>query len=92
MTGFSSSIGTLAMVIAQVLDSLCEIPTFSSALFFLSDLHGFVQIPMMALGVILMDKFGRRPLLLVRMLRNLYCVMELNENNFESHYIDRFLQ
>nr|POE60957.1 isoform 2 of sugar transporter erd6-like 5 [Quercus suber] len=39
MTGFSGSIGTIAMVI--------------------------VQIPMTALGVILMDKSGMRPLLLV---------------------------
>ncbi|KAK7830735.1 sugar transporter erd6-like 5 [Quercus suber] len=43
-----------------------------------------VQIPMMALGVILMDKSGRQPLLLVRRLRNLYCVMELNEKNLNS--------
>ena len=91
MTGFSGSIGTIAMVIVEVLDSLCGIPTFSSALCFLSDLHDFVQIPMMALGIILMDKSGMRPLLLVRRLRNLYCVMELNENNFQSHYIHRFL-
>uniref|UniRef100_A0A2N9J3D0 Major facilitator superfamily (MFS) profile domain-containing protein n=1 Tax=Fagus sylvatica TaxID=28930 RepID=A0A2N9J3D0_FAGSY len=39
MTGFSGSVGTIAMVV--------------------------VQIPMTALGVILMDKSGRRPLLLV---------------------------
>ncbi|XP_030934192.1 uncharacterized protein LOC115959770 [Quercus lobata] len=47
---------------------------------------------MTALGIILMDKFGRRPLLLIRRLRNLYRVMELNENNFELQYIHRFLQ
>ena len=43
-------------------------------LMLLSNLDDFVQIPMTALGVILMDKSGRRPLLLVRRLRNLYQV------------------
>nr|POE82542.1 sugar transporter erd6-like 5 [Quercus suber] len=43
-----------------------------------------VQIPMMALGVILIDKSGRQPLLLVRRLRNLYCVMKLNEKILNS--------
>ena len=32
-----------------------------------------------------MDKSGQQLLLLVRRLRNLYCVMDLNKNNFESH-------
>ena len=40
---------------------------------------------MTALGVIVMDKSGQPLLLLVRRLRNLYFVMELNKNNFESH-------
>ena len=40
---------------------------------------------MTALGVTFMDKSGQQLLLLVRMLRNLYCVMDLNKNNFESH-------
>ena len=64
------------MVIVQVLDSLCN-STFASALFFLSDLDDFLQIPTIALGVFLMDKVGQQPLLLVRRLRHLYCVMEL---------------
>ena len=40
---------------------------------------------MTALGVTFMDKSGQQLLLLVRRLRNLYCVMDLNKNNFESH-------
>ncbi|KAK7830713.1 sugar transporter erd6-like 5 [Quercus suber] len=57
------SVGTVAMVAVQVLDSF--------------------HIPMTALGVIFMDKSGQQLLLLVRKLRNLSFVMELNKNNFE---------
>ncbi|KAK7830729.1 sugar transporter erd6-like 5 [Quercus suber] len=48
------------------------------------------HIPMTALGVIFMDKSGQQLLLLVRKLRNLSFVMELNKNNFEPIHRDLF--
>lgn len=75
--GFSGSIGMIAMVVVQVLYFPLEwMLTSASANFLQLTFH--LQVPMQVLGVFLMDKSGRRPLLLVRMLLCERCELESN--------------
>ena len=70
MTGFSGSIGMIAMVVVQV-TTLTVVNIGLWLLLFkrerVTNIRTcFLQIPMTALGVVLMDISGRRPLLMVR--------------------------
>ena len=71
MVGFSSRIGTTSMAIIQLLEQLnFEWIKILLDTYIKSSIHSFSQILATAVSVILMDKSGRRPLLMVRTAQN----------------------
>ncbi|KAL0005809.1 hypothetical protein SO802_013370, partial [Lithocarpus litseifolius] len=71
----------LGLMVLQLFGGVHGIALYASAKFTSAGFSGnigtiamvIVQIPMTALGGFFMDKSGRRPLVLVRRLRHLYC-------------------
>jgi hypothetical protein len=71
MVGFSSSIGTISMAIIQLLEQLnFEWIKILLDTYIKPSIHSFLQIPATTISVILTDKSGRRPLLMVRTAQN----------------------
>ena len=67
MTGVSGTIGTLAMALVQVFMTLLLETKICEFCFVLPliKVHKLMQLPPTVAGVLLMDKYGSRPLLLV---------------------------
>jgi hypothetical protein len=71
MVGFSSKIGTISMAIIQLLEQLnFEWIKILLDTYIKPSIHSFSQILATAVSVILTDKSGRRPLLMVRTAQN----------------------
>lgn len=91
LTGFSSTIGTISLAAIQVLgfsiSTACDGRILLHSYLKCKCIH--LQIPAVTFSVLLTDKSGRRPLLMVRMENN-FCLKIVTQNIYEIEKVDNY--